>query len=312
MLDRIFRVKAGGAALKPHPGQGCADLTMLQQGQAVARLDYNVYQGWYLVFADTPGDGLFLGYVHESAVQPLDALTLASASVAAAGSVAPGEVHAEHAPSPSVPTTVTPVAEGKAQPPPTLSQAVEASSTAAPPAVTPATPPLVPPPPPPLFPASVVPDTLSAHFALDEFTRSETGAKLKIDNTPPPDIIEKLKVTAGRMEQVRELLGGKPIRINSGYRNPKLNAAVGGTPTSDHMSGYAVDFTCKDFGSPYEICCAIRDSGLMQHVDQLIHEKLRWVHISFDPRCSKECLSFFDREDGTTVRLKGILPRDPG
>ena len=76
MLDRIFRVKAGGAALKPQPGQGCSDLVMLPEGQAVARLDYTLYDGWYLVFVDTPGEGLYLGYIHEGSVQPIEALAL--------------------------------------------------------------------------------------------------------------------------------------------------------------------------------------------------------------------------------------------
>jgi hypothetical protein len=314
MLDRIFRVKAGGGALKPQPGHGCSDLTTLPEGQAVARLDYTVYDGWYLVFVDTPGDGLFLGYVHESAVQPIAAMSLASAGAAVGG----GDVSAMPAPALSPQPATTAGEEGKAVRAPTLSQTVDAAPQPAPPTVTPDPP--EPAPLPPLFPSpapavippliALPPGRLSTHFTLHEFIRSAKATAERIDNTPPPDIVARLKFTAERMEQVRDLLGGNAIHISSGYRNPALNKAVGGTNTSDHMSGYAVDFVCPGFGTPYEVCCAIRDSSLMAHVDQLIHEKLRWVHISFDPQCRKQLLSFFERPDRTTARLQGILARD--
>ena len=319
MLDRIFRVKVGGAALKPQPGQGCSDLVMLPEGQAVARLDYTLYDGWYLVFVDTPGEGLYLGYIHEGSVQPIEALSLTGAT---AGPEAP----AQPTPPPATPPP-TPPSDGPAERPPTLSETVDGAPQPAPsttvtatpdaPTPTPATPvsstpaplpPLFPTPPAPVLP----PGKLSAHFTLAEFIRSTTATAQQIDNTPPPGIIDRLKVTAGRMEQVRALLGGNSIHITSGYRNPTLNEAVGGTATSDHMSGYAVDFVCPNFGTPYQICCAIRDSDLMAHVDQLIHEKLRWVHVSFDPQCRGELLSFFDRPNKKTVRLPNILPHDPG
>jgi hypothetical protein len=338
MLDRIFRVKVGGAALKPQPGQGCTDLTMLPEGQAVARLDYIVYDGWYLVFVDTPGDGLFLGYIHESAVQPIAAMSLTSAGATVGGGDASAAPAPNLSPQPEAPMGV----EGKAERAPTLSQTVDAAPQPAPPTVAPNPPAPVPPapvppapvppapvppapappppPPPPLFPSPapaalppllvLPPGKLSTHFTLEEFIRSAKATAERIDNTPPPDIIARLKVTAERMEQVRDLLGGNAIHISSGYRNPALNKAVGGTNTSDHMSGYAVDFVCPGFGTPYEVCCAIRDSSLMAHVDQLIHEKLRWVHISFDPQCRKQLLSFFERPDRTTARLQGILARD--
>lgn len=321
MLDRIFRVKVGGAALKPQPGQGCSDLTMLPEGQAVARLDYTVYDGWYLVFVDTPGEGLFLGYIHETSVQPIAPMSLVGVGDAA------GTADPRASPAPSLSPQPTPpvVAEGRAERAPTLAETVDAgprptpaasdaatTDPASPVSPAPVQPPLFPPPRPAVLPPLIdLPSgKLSAHFTLNEFIRSDKAKEKRIDNTPPPDIIARLKVTAERMEQVRDLLGGNAIHISSGYRNPVLNKAVGGTDTSDHMSGYAVDFVCPNFGTPYEICCAIRDSGLMAHVDQLIHEKLRWVHISFDPQCRKQLLSFFERPGGKTVRLDGILARD--
>jgi hypothetical protein len=93
------------------------------------------------------------------------------------------------------------------------------------------------------------------------------------------------------MERVRSLLGGRAIQVTSGYRNPAVNAAVGGSATSDHMSGYSIDFVCPSFGTPYDIATAIRSSAIFEDVDQLIHEFGNWVHISFDPTRRRQALT---------------------
>jgi uncharacterized protein YcbK (DUF882 family) len=123
---------------------------------------------------------------------------------------------------------------------------------------------------------------LSTHFTLAELTVTSR----KIDNTPNSSQIKTLTSTAQSLEKVRELLG-KPIKVNSGYRSPSVNKAVGGSPTSAHVLCYAVDFVCPDFGSPKEICAAINKAGIKY--DQLILEP-SWVHISFDPRMRQQYL----------------------
>ena len=120
---------------------------------------------------------------------------------------------------------------------------------------------------------------LSSHFTLDEFTASQTAARRGIDNTPPAEVMPALIKTAQGMEAVRVRLGGAPISISSGYRSPELNAAIGGSKTSQHTKGEAADFICPRFGSPTEVVYALRDSGI--EFDQLILEFGRWVHISF-------------------------------
>lgn len=83
---------------------------------------------------------------------------------------------------------------------------------------------------------------LSENFSLLEFTRSETADRLGINNRPLFDHVLNLSYLASRMEVLRRLLDNRPITITSGYRCHQLNAAVGGSATSDHLRGLACDF----------------------------------------------------------------------
>jgi len=126
---------------------------------------------------------------------------------------------------------------------------------------------------------------LSAHFTLAELTVTDTDE----DNTPSAPALKRLTATARHMEAVRALLK-KPIIVNSGYRSPAVNKAVGGSATSAHALGYAVDFVCPAFGAPITICRAIAASTIA--FDQLILERNVWVHISFDPRTRQQVLTY--------------------
>lgn len=128
---------------------------------------------------------------------------------------------------------------------------------------------------------------LTQHFMLDELTRSNTGERLGIDNTPDAETMGHLLICAMGLEKVRALLGA-PLHIDSGYRCPALNKAVGGVPDSAHVQGYAADFVCLDFGSPLAIARAIAGSDI--EFDQVIQEG-SWVHISFDPRMRRQALT---------------------
>lgn len=130
---------------------------------------------------------------------------------------------------------------------------------------------------------------LSPHFTLEEFIASETAGRLGLDNEPSKEIIEALKFTANRMENVRSVLGDRPITVRSGYRSPAVNVAVGGSETSAHMRGLACDFICPRFGTPYEV--AHKLIGALEF-DQLIWE-FTWVHIGFDTEMRREVLTKF-------------------
>ncbi|KWN65874.1 peptidase M15 [Burkholderia ubonensis] len=118
---------------------------------------------------------------------------------------------------------------------------------------------------------------LSAHFSLQEFVRSEMAEKARIDNTPTREVRGHLTHLAKTLEQVRTVLGDRPILVSSGYRCAALNTYVGGVKSSAHLLGLAVDFTCPTFGSPLDVCRAIAASDIA--FDQLIYEFETWVHL---------------------------------
>jgi len=119
----------------------------------------------------------------------------------------------------------------------------------------------------------------SPNFSMDELTHSDTAARHGIDNTPNEDEKDNLYKLAMELENVRKLLNNKPIYVSSGYRCLALNKLLGSKRTSAHIRGLAVDFTCRQFGTPNEIVFALINSSIS--FDQCILEYDRWVHLSF-------------------------------
>jgi hypothetical protein len=121
----------------------------------------------------------------------------------------------------------------------------------------------------------------ATHFTLEEFLVSQTAVQKGIDNSPSDEHLANLQALVTHvLDPLRKLLG-RPIIINSGYRSPSLNWAVGGVPDSQHALGMAADFRVSGM-SVDEVVEATRKSGLP--FDQLIHEFGSWTHISYDPR----------------------------
>ena len=82
---------------------------------------------------------------------------------------------------------------------------------------------------------------LSENFSLEELIRSATATKLGIDNTPDEEHLNNLQVVVDEIAQPLRDHFGKPVRINSGYRSPALNDAIGGSKKSQHSKGEAID-----------------------------------------------------------------------
>lgn len=118
---------------------------------------------------------------------------------------------------------------------------------------------------------------LSQHFTLEELIASDTAARLGLDNTPDEDQVKKLEFLASQLELVREVTGA--LHVNSGYRSPAVNTAVGSKDTSQHCKCEAADLKSLAGHTPLELCRMVRDSTLQ--FDQLIYEFDAWMHLSF-------------------------------
>lgn len=114
---------------------------------------------------------------------------------------------------------------------------------------------------------------------MKELTKSSTADKLGIDNTTTTEVSAQLSnLVTHVLDPLREMYG-KAITVNSGYRCSKLNAAVGGAKTSQHMRGEAADITAGSKTENKKLFELIRDN---LPFDQLIDESnYSWVHVSY-------------------------------
>jgi hypothetical protein len=118
---------------------------------------------------------------------------------------------------------------------------------------------------------------LTPNFTLDELTASESAERNGWDNSPNDAELENLKRLADFLEQVKVVLGGKPVMINSAFRSKKVNDSVGSKDTSQHRIGCAADIRVPGM-TPDEVVRKIIASGISY--DQVIREFDRWTHIS--------------------------------
>ena len=119
------------------------------------------------------------------------------------------------------------------------------------------------------------------NFTIQELTASTTAAAKKIKNDPTPEAAENLKLLVDKVLDPLRDAYGKPIRVNSGYRSPALNAAVNGSKTSQHMKGQAADITAGSKQENKKLFDLAQELNLPYC--QLIDENnFSWVHISYD------------------------------
>jgi len=115
---------------------------------------------------------------------------------------------------------------------------------------------------------------LSPNFTLDELTHTDHR---ELSNEPNESETANLKRLADFLEQVKTVLGGKPVMVNSAFRSKAVNDAVGSKDTSQHRIGCAADIRVPGM-TPDEVVRAVIASGL--GYDQIIREFDRWTHIS--------------------------------
>jgi hypothetical protein len=115
---------------------------------------------------------------------------------------------------------------------------------------------------------------LTNHFTYEELTRTDHR---QLDNTPNDAELANLTRLAEFLEQVKTLLGNKPIMVNSAFRSKLVNDAVGSKDTSQHRVGCAADIRVPGM-TPDEVVKAVLASDL--GYDQIIREFDRWTHLS--------------------------------
>lgn len=129
------------------------------------------------------------------------------------------------------------------------------------------------------------------YFTINELTKSSTADQKNIDNTPNKEYKNNLIALVDNiLDPLREAYG-KPIIVTSAYRSQKLNQAVGGSKTSQHLFGQAADIRSVEDTKEEnkKIFDLIKELNLPY--DQLINEyDYNWIHVSFSPRHRKQIL----------------------
>lgn len=131
------------------------------------------------------------------------------------------------------------------------------------------------------------------YFSIEELTASTEARKMGIDNTPTSEVIANLTaLVEAVLDPLRERYG-HPIIVSSGYRCPRLNKAVGGAETSQHVKGEAADIYVADAKGRAELFSIIY---YLLPYDQLIWERgtdeaPAWIHVSYrEGNNRRECL----------------------
>ena len=140
---------------------------------------------------------------------------------------------------------------------------------------------------------------LSEHFGLAELCKTRTG----IENVPNEAQMENLKRVCRWLERLRKRWnylygeGDDPIIINSGFRSPEVNKAVGGVPTSNHLTGCAVDIRCIGMEQALRYASILLDISDMsrEDFDELLIEQKRsvvWIHFAVRLTENRRCTNF--------------------
>ncbi len=155
---------------------------------------------------------------------------------------------------------------------------------------------------------------LSRNFSLSEFTKSQTAIRKGISNKPSVNDIARLRflcleVLQPLRDEFNDILVDCYVVINSGYRSPKLNKAIGGSSKSQHCLGEAADIEIPGMDN-MEVAKWIRSS---LNFDQLILEYYKsrdprsgWVHVSYRKGKNRRQILRAVKRGRKTVYLKGL------
>lgn len=151
---------------------------------------------------------------------------------------------------------------------------------------------------------------LTANFSLHEMCKSETALRMGFDNTPGPVETEYLKLLCENVLQPIRDHYGKGVKVNSAYRSPESNAAVGGSKTSDHCKGKAADIEIPGIPNAELALWIMNNLDYTQLILEFYTSGIPdsgWVHVSYDPENLKKQELTATKVAGKTTYLPGLV-----
>lgn len=156
---------------------------------------------------------------------------------------------------------------------------------------------------------------LTPHFTLKELTESPTAKAKGIDNTPTPEHLSNMKHVCEKILEPVRAYFKKPVQVNSSYRSPALNRAIGGSSTSQHVNGQAVDFEIPGISNK-TVADWVSEN---LEFDQIILEFYKpeegvnsgWVHVSLKKEGGNRKQKLVALKDGSKTVYKPVNDFDP-
>ena len=155
---------------------------------------------------------------------------------------------------------------------------------------------------------------LTEHFTLEEMTTSTTAKKLGLPNTPTAEHIENMRYCCEKILEPVRAHFGKAVTINSSYRSPAVNKAVGGSTTSQHVNGQAIDFEIQGISNKV-VADWVADN---LEFDQVILEfyvegdkNSGWVHTSIKKEGGNRKQKLIAKKDGSSTKYVPTTDFDP-
>jgi len=151
---------------------------------------------------------------------------------------------------------------------------------------------------------------LTKNFTLEELTKSETALRFGMDNTPNDEQLANMVALCECVLQPIRDHFGKGVKVNSGFRDPEVNAKVGGSKTSDHCKGMAADIEIPGIANA-ELAQWITDNLEFRQVILEFYTPgipdSGWVHVSYNSGDNKKQVLTATKQNGKTVYLTGLV-----
>ena len=151
---------------------------------------------------------------------------------------------------------------------------------------------------------------LTQNFSLEELTKSETALRFGMDNTPNDEQLANMVALCECVLQPIRDHFGKGVKVNSGFRDPEVNAKVGGSKTSDHCKGMAADIEIPGVANAELAQWIVDNLEFRQVILEFYTPGIPdsgWVHVSYNPGDNKKQVLTATKQSGKTVYLPGLV-----